>query len=471
MNENTLSNASVYATSPTITLSLLRTERTRIWAVLLFLLAVWSYLVAQQLVFGIRGLPLTAMSLIIVGLLLINALLLRTVQSKIEQGIGLSPIYSIASVTTEIFAVGTFIVLATTVDYVGPYKALQTPINIAYAFFISTSVLRLNPWLCFLTGALAALSYLGLTGYTVWHYPDHDQWEKTFAIDYYITTAILLLLAGAIAAYIAYQFRIYLEKAVQEAELRQERDNMERDLRMAYTIQHELLPGEPPVVPNFEVAGCNIPAKYAGGDYYDWHELADNRLAISLADVTGHGIGVAMVTAACRAFGRATHETTTTIGQFLTRLNSWITPDLREGRFITFVGAILEPEANKMALASAGHGPILFYDSARNEVVEWEAQDIPLGVIDYVQYGDGHQIVFKRGECLLLVSDGLLEWRNKSGQPFGAERLKECIKTNITKDAETIVRSVLHDVEAFAAGAPQSDDVTIVAVKCTAVGH
>jgi serine phosphatase RsbU (regulator of sigma subunit) len=448
--------------------ALLKTERTRIIAVMLFLVVAYAYLAAQQFVFGIRGLPLFWMSLIIGVLLLVKGLLLSIVHRQIKQGGRLGNLLPLGGVSAEILAVTSLLLMATFVEYVGPYKALQTPINIAFCFFIAASVLRLNPLLCYVTGGFSALCYLGVAYFTAWRFPDQDAWEKTFAFDYYVTTAVLLVLGGGIAGYIAKQFQGYLRRALREADIRRQNELLEYDLSIARTVQRSLLPHSPPELQDFEIAGWNQSAQQTGGDYYDWQTLAGGRIAISFADVAGHGVGPALITAACRALSRVTYESVDTVGELLSRLNARIFSDLTADRFITYVAAILEPEKHRMALASAGHAPIFFYESESGQVETWEADDIPLGIIDGVEYPQGREIEFKAGDCLILVSDGLSDWRDESGASYGAERLRASIQRHVDRSAESMIEAIISDVEGFAHQTPQTDDVSTVIVKCTA---
>src|SRR6185503_20531019 len=97
---------------------------------------------------------------------------------------------------------------------------------------------------------------------------------------------------------------------------------IEQDLRVAHDIQMGLLPSDRPAITGFEVAGMARPAAHAGGDYYDWQALPDGRLVVAIADVTGHGIGPALVMAVCRAYARATAPRSHSAADFLEGMNN-----------------------------------------------------------------------------------------------------------------------------------------------------
>jgi serine phosphatase RsbU (regulator of sigma subunit) len=180
---------------------------------------------------------------------------------------------------------------------------------------------------------------------------------------------------------VAGQIRIHVSAALREAELQRALERMNHDLGIARSIQQGLLPRHPPDLAGFEIAGWNQPADQTGGDYFDWQALPDGRFAISLADVTGHGIGPALVMAACRAYARASFLAGGDPSTVLDRLNQLLAEDLPADRFVTFAVALLDPVESKLQLLSAGHGPILWYRPATGEIRNLDAQGIPLGLI------------------------------------------------------------------------------------------
>src|SRR6185437_2640953 len=121
----------------------------------------------------------------------------------------------------------------------------------------------------------------------------------------YIIYAGVIFTGGILAAVVAGRIRTHVAAALREAELKSKLDQVDHDLDIARSIQQDLLPAHSPILENFDVAGWNEPANETGGDYFDWQSLPDGRLAISLADATGHGIGPALVSALCRAYARA----------------------------------------------------------------------------------------------------------------------------------------------------------------------
>lgn len=107
--------------------------------------------------------------------------------------------------------------------------------------------------------------------------------------------------------------------------------------------------------------GAATSCRSNGGDYYDWQPLPDGKILLALADVTGHGIGPALLAAVCRAYARTNFAADNGLLSAMTRINASLSADLREGRFVTFVAAICTPGKSGVELLSAGHGPLFLY--------------------------------------------------------------------------------------------------------------
>jgi serine phosphatase RsbU (regulator of sigma subunit) len=180
----------------------------------------------------------------------------------------------------------------------------------------------------------------------------------------YLAYSGILALTADAGMVVSREIRKHVREAAEEAAAHERAEvqvsRMEHDLSIARDIQAGLLPRNPPEIDGFDIAGMNRPADQTGGDYYDWQELPDGRLAVVLADVSGHGIGPALVMAVCRAYARSTAPTSPDPAGLVTRLNQLIHGDLPGDRFITFVVAVLDPNGT-VQLVSAGHGPTLLY--------------------------------------------------------------------------------------------------------------
>lgn len=347
-----------------------------------------------------------------------------------------------------------------------PHQALVAPAVFLYFIFIILSTLRLSPGLSLFTGLLSAVGYLAVCLLVHQRYPTSEE-GPSFLPGAYFIYAALILTAGVTAAGVAGQIRTHVYKALREAELQRELDRVNQDLDLARSIQQGLLPSHSPSLNGFDVAGWNRPADETGGDYFDWQTLPDGRLAVSLGDATGHGIGPALVTASCRAYARASFLSGEADG-WLTNLNRLLAEDLPQNRFVTFAVVLLDPESSYIEVLSAGHGPILCYRRATGAIENIEAQGIPLGMIAAATYGRGTELSLDAGDMLVLITDGFYEWENPEGEDFGLERLEAVIRQSCDCSSEEVISRLRSAVEGFCRGTKQNDDLTAVITKRTA---
>ena len=250
------------------------------------------------------------------------------------------------------------------------------------------------------------------------------------------------------------------------AEAHAARDRIEHDLDIARRIQQGLLPTAKPDLAEYDIAGWSRPANKTGGDYYDWQLLPDGRILISLADVSGHGIGPALVAAVCRAYARASVAANDReLSRIVDRVNDLLVTDMPDGRFITFVGLLVDPRKHRVQMISAGHGPLFRCIRSRDELVESGADGLPLGLVAGSQFGPGAEFTLDPGDVVLLITDGLFEGTNSAGECFGLERLREAIRGLACSSADDIIQGLSARVRDFVGEVEQADDITIVVVQ------
>jgi serine phosphatase RsbU (regulator of sigma subunit) len=349
-----------------------------------------------------------------------------------------------------------------------PYATLLAPPVVAYGLLISLATLRLRPALCVLGGVVSAAGYAGLLLYV--RYGLGATAPTTgLPIAAYANVPVLFFISGLAAAWVAREIRAHMEAALGEVEARRRMDRIEQDLSAARSIQRALLPRAAPGIPGFDIAGWNRPADQTGGDYYDWQALPDGNWIITLADVSGHGIGPAMVTAACRAYMRASSSHHVDLASLVSQVNRLLADDLPEGRFVTMAGVLIDPRRGSLALLSAGHGPIVLYARATGEVRDIMPQDVPLAVAPDIRYQPPQILTLAPGDVLALVTDGFVEWSRPPGEgrreQFGLARLRESLRRHAGLSADAMIEAVAAEVAAFAGDEPQQDDLTMVIIK------
>lgn len=246
-----------------------------------------------------------------------------------------------------------------------------------------------------------------------------------------------------------------------------EKQKIEHQLEIAKSIQESLLPERMPDVENFEIIGWSKPADQTGGDYFDWIALPDGKIMLTIADVTGHGIGPALVTAASRAYARATFNSDNALEATVARLNDLLHEDLKGNRFVTLIACLLDPAFRRMQLLAAGHGPLMFYSKKRDSVLVTEdTHGVPLGAFDKFEYDKPTELRFEEGDVLVLVSDGFYDWMDGSGDVFGTERLRDSVLQSCRTDPTQVIERLRSDVESFSGGRHQHDDTTALVIRC-----
>jgi serine phosphatase RsbU (regulator of sigma subunit) len=437
----------------------LKSESYRSAGLLILLGALVIFVIVRGISIGEYA--ILATQLLLLGIVIAHeVLMMRAIRKAIESHRQIGPEKWVLNVFVEsqIPTVGLFVLLAG--SWLTMRQVLVAPIVLVYFLLIILSTLRLNPTLTFLTGLLSALGYLFVTLFT-----GMTSGDAGFPLGFYFVYAGLILAAGILAAIVAGRIRVHVAAALREAELKSQLDQVNHDLDIARSIQQDLLPSQSPSLENFDIAGWNEPANQTGGDYFDWQTLPDGRLAISLGDATGHGIGPALVSALCRAYARASLVVDNEHDKVLDRLNRLLADDLSANRFVTFALVFLDPAKSEVEVLSAGHGPILWYKHASNTLENLEAQGIPLGMIAGITYEKATVRRLEPNDMIVLVTDGFYEWENPSGEEFGLQRLDSVILKSHDCGAEEIIARLRNAVEEFCKGTEQKDDLTAVILK------
>ena len=237
---------------------------------------------------------------------------------------------------------------------------------------------------------------------------------------------------------------------------------------IARSIQQGLLPAAAPNIEGFEIAGWSQPADRTGGDYFDWQALQDGRLVVMLADVTGHGLGPALLAAVCRAYARASFRPGEDLWTSMERINRALRADLSEGRFVTFVAVTCRPGGDRLQLLSAGHGPVFLYRIKGGTTSGMKAQGMPLGVTSEFSSDPPLEIELQPGDMVVLATDGFFDWSNAEGEQFGTARLAQAIRAAGTLPPQQIIATLYDAVVEFTGGTSQKDDLTAVIIKRTA---
>jgi phosphoserine phosphatase len=236
-------------------------------------------------------------------------------------------------------------------------------------------------------------------------------------------------------------------------------------LSVAREVQRGFMPTRMPTLPGYEVGCWWFPNEAVGGDYCDVIHLPDGRTGFVIADVSGHGLGPALLMASVRAALKALVLEHTSAEVLLNLLGHALNDDLQEGRFITMVLAALDTNNHRVEYANAGHAPALHFMAADNRFAPLEATGMPLGVIERPVYPQGPPLALAAGDVLLLCTDGIVEAMDEQFRPFGSDRLNQIVSRHHGDGVQPLVEQIGAQVSAHYVGESPPDDLTILAVR------
>ena len=449
-------------TSPAFRHALLRSEKRRIVGVIVFV-GFFSVLAIVRIY--VLGSAMSRWGLLVSTLVIAFELgLYRAVNHSLHSGQSISNFLWYGSSILECLFPAVGVAFLASTRLLPDYRPLATPWVLAFFPFILLSVLRLTPRLCWACGIISALGYLTAAYLVGWHFspgPDGHTVTQT-AVLYF---AFVILITGALAAGVAAEIRTHVEAALREAEALHQLKQVAHELQIARSIQQSLLPKVRPQITGFEVTGWSLSADDTGGDFYDWKKLGDGHWVLVLADVTGHGIGPAILASVCRAYSRASFNVRDPLETVLKNINQAFAEDLTSERFATFVAAVCKEGSDELELLSAGHAPIFVYSSANQSFRILDAQALPLGILPDLWDAVPVKLSMQPGDIVLLVTDGFLEWENSAGEDFGSERLAATVRQFSDREPEVIIAELYDAVLKFAKGTQQKDDLTAVLIK------
>jgi sigma-B regulation protein RsbU (phosphoserine phosphatase) len=264
---------------------------------------------------------------------------------------------------------------------------------------------------------------------------------------------------------LANQGAVAIENARMVAEV-VEKERMEEELSIARDLQISMLPAECPQVAGYRIAAYSMAAREVGGDFYDFIQMDGQRLGMLIGDVTGKSVSGALVMSASRSVFRMLSEEDLTVAGRMMRANRRLKKDLKTGMFVALLYAVLDGEKNTLALCSAGQTQPVKRDTATGStgLIETRGDAFPLGILEEAEYAET-LLPIAPGDVIVLYTDGVVEAMNTAGEIFGFERLIEGIGSSHAASAEALLQEILAHVNAFAAGAPQHDDLTMIVVR------
>jgi len=240
-----------------------------------------------------------------------------------------------------------------------------------------------------------------------------------------------------------------------------EKERLEEQLEVAAQIQRRLLPQASPEVQGWELRGVSQSCYEIGGDYFDYLRLPDGRLGLVIADVSGKGVGAALLMAAFQASLRALAGTCPPV-ELLERLNKVMFENSPAAKYVTAFYGELDPATGDFIYVNAGHNPPLVVCDGKAKALDSTGPVV--GLIQPARFATGSERL-ARGTLLVLYTDGVTECENEAETEYGQERLTRLIERTASSELAAVATALFDDLASYAAGAPRKDDTTTVLVR------
>ncbi len=243
-----------------------------------------------------------------------------------------------------------------------------------------------------------------------------------------------------------------------------------RDIEIARDVQQRLLPQEFPPIAGLDYAGACRAALGVGGDYYDFIPLSKTQLGIAIGDVSGKGIPAALLMATLRAYlrGAQTIHHQADLTAVMRNLNMLVYESSAANRYATFFYGELDLTSRVLTYVNAGHNPPMLFRQDGNglDVARLDTGGPVVGLIEDCAYSQG-SVTLAEGDVLVAYTDGVSEAMNASMEEWGEERFMEAVAPNRAVPAHRLIDQLMTSADAFVAGAPQHDDMTLLVVRAT----
>jgi sigma-B regulation protein RsbU (phosphoserine phosphatase) len=272
-------------------------------------------------------------------------------------------------------------------------------------------------------------------------------------------------------------FNLMTENLERLLQVAKEKERLQSELEIAREVQNQLFPKTFPVSPTLRLAATCRPARLVSGDYYDYLNLEDQKLALAIGDVAGKGISAALLMATLqstmRAHLRAGRELAVAAGngsaavqpstaQLVGRLNQQLFAFTSPEKYATFYFAIYDEPSGVLTYTNAGHlPPILVRDGTASKL---EVTGTVVGAFAFAQYEES-TVRLQPGDLLVCYTDGVTEPENEFGEMFGEDRLTELVLTHASRDSEEIIAAVLESVHTWTGSPELQDDMTLLLAR------
>ncbi len=243
-----------------------------------------------------------------------------------------------------------------------------------------------------------------------------------------------------------------------------EKEKLERELQVARQIQESILPRELPALEGFDFGARMIPTRAVGGDFFDLVSIDDTHVGIAIADVSDKGVPAAIFMALTRSLLRAEAMRAHSPHRVLERVNDLLLDMNAANMFVTMLYGVLDGERRTFHYARAGHPAPLVFCGQHKLVNPALKKSQPLAIFPAAPL-DVQRVQLARRDVLVMFTDGITEAMNAQDEQFGEERLIECGFAHRRLSGQALCDRIVQAVDAYRGPTPQSDDITIVAIR------
>ena len=244
--------------------------------------------------------------------------------------------------------------------------------------------------------------------------------------------------------------------------------SVRRDLNLATRIQQSIVPRTFPAFParkEFDLYAEMITAKEVGGDFYDYFLLDEHHLALVVGDVSGKGVPAAIFMAMSRTLLRAVANQIRDPAHCLTQVNELLVPENKASMFVTIFYGVLDTSTGELVYCNAGHNPpCLVRPDGTTELLPLVGGPF-VGLLPDITF-ESASVIISPGERLFMYTDGVPEASDREMNFFSDERMLDCLTKNSSHESlQHMIKSMLDGVDGFVQGAPQADDITMLALR------
>lgn len=247
-----------------------------------------------------------------------------------------------------------------------------------------------------------------------------------------------------------------------------EKRRIDHDLAVARKIQNALLPKELPRIEGLELAAFNYPALEIGGDYYDFVQVDTEHVGIAIADVSGKGVGGAIMMSVCRSILRAQAPGTLSPGQVLRSMNRVVSQDITEDMFVSMLYMVLNTTTRELVIARAGHERPILCSGEKGDFTILDSPGIAIGIADVETFEKAmaeQTLMLQPGDVVVAYTDGVTEAMNPQGEEWGLDNFLDSVRVAAEEGANSVLNNVRQRVTRFTGSRPPYDDMTLLALR------